>query len=116
MQGVPGAAEVVYEDFGMSKKIIKDEEDRRERRKKAAALITEADVVASISVPLDSGNDAALLVSPKTTNDEIDPSVVRSIARLPVYEMLKDYKNCELGTDDLEERTPELGEEIKGPP
>ncbi|KAE9157998.1 hypothetical protein PF002_g33223 [Phytophthora fragariae] len=30
--------------------------------------------------------------------------------------MLKDYKNCELGTDDLEERTPELGEEIKGPP
>ncbi|KAE9094623.1 hypothetical protein PF006_g24176, partial [Phytophthora fragariae] len=61
MQGVPGAAEVVYEDFGMSKKRIKDEEDRRERRKKAAALITEADVVASISVPLDSGNDAALL-------------------------------------------------------
>ncbi|KAE9068477.1 hypothetical protein PF010_g27049 [Phytophthora fragariae] len=116
MQGVPGAAEVVYEDFGMSMKIIKDEEDRRERRKKAAALITEADVVASISVPLDSGNDAALLVSPKTTNEEIDPSVVRSIARLTVYEMLKDYKNCELGTDDLEERTPELGEEIKGSP
>ncbi|KAE8958533.1 hypothetical protein PR001_g31022, partial [Phytophthora rubi] len=48
MQGVPGAAEVVYEDFGMSKRRIKDEEDRRERRKKAAALITEADVVASV--------------------------------------------------------------------
>ncbi|KAE8959375.1 hypothetical protein PR002_g30560 [Phytophthora rubi] len=93
MQGVPGAAEVVYEDFGMSKKRIKDEEDRRERRTQEAALVTEADVVASISVPLDSGRDAALLVSPVTTTEEVGPSVVRSIARLTVYEMLKDYKN-----------------------
>ncbi|KAE9165774.1 hypothetical protein PF005_g29467 [Phytophthora fragariae] len=116
MQGVPGATEVVCEDFGMSKKRIKYEEDRQERKDKEAALVTEADVVASISVPLDSGSNAALLVSRETTNEEIDPSVVRSIARLTVYEMLKDYKNGELGTDDLEERTPELGEEIKGPP
>ncbi|KAE9184551.1 hypothetical protein PF005_g21632 [Phytophthora fragariae] len=116
MQGVPGASEVVYEDFGMLKKIINDEEVRLEQRKKAAALITEADVVASISVPLDSGNDAALLVSPETINEEIYPSVVRSIARLTVYEMLKDNKNGELGTDVLEERKPDREEAIKKPP
>ncbi|KAE8991780.1 hypothetical protein PR003_g19168 [Phytophthora rubi] len=61
MQGMPGAAEVVYEDFGMSKKRIKDEEERQERKNKEAAVMAEADVVASISVPLDSGSDAALL-------------------------------------------------------
>ncbi|KAE8879464.1 hypothetical protein PF003_g36339 [Phytophthora fragariae] len=116
MQGVPGAAEVVYEDFGMSKKIIKDEEDRRERRTQEAALVTEADVVASISVPLDSGRDAALLVSPVTTTEEVGPSVVRSIARLTVYEMLKDYKNGKLGTVGPEERTPDREEAIKTPP
>ncbi|KAE9339762.1 hypothetical protein PR003_g10846 [Phytophthora rubi] len=116
MQGVPGAAEVVYEDFGMSKKRIKDEEDGLERENKAAALITEAEAVASISVPLDSGSDAALLGSPETTNEEIDPSVVRSIARLTVYEMLKDYKNGGLGTDGQEERTPDREEAIKKPP
>ncbi|KAE9057315.1 hypothetical protein PF010_g31424, partial [Phytophthora fragariae] len=115
MQGVPGAAEVVYEDFGMSKKIIKDEEDRRERRTQEAALVTEADVVASISVPLDSGRDAALLVSPVTTTEEVGPSVVRSIARLTVYEMLKDYKNGKLGTVGPEERTPDREEAIKTP-
>ncbi|KAE8966069.1 hypothetical protein PR001_g28524, partial [Phytophthora rubi] len=116
MQGVPGAAEVVYEDFGMSKKRIKDEEDRRERRTQEAALVTEADVVASISVPLDSGRDAALLVSPVTTTEEVGPSVVRSIARLTVYEMLKDYKNGKLGTVGPEERTPDREEAIKTPP
>ncbi|KAE8891266.1 hypothetical protein PF007_g1444 [Phytophthora fragariae] len=65
MQGVPGAAEVVYEDFGMSKKRIKDEEDRQERKNQEAALMAEADVVASIRAPLDSGSDAALLVPRK---------------------------------------------------
>ncbi|KAE9199557.1 hypothetical protein PF005_g15687 [Phytophthora fragariae] len=116
MQGAPGATEVVYEDFGMSKKRIKDEEDRQERKDKEAALITKAGVVASISVPLNSGSDAALLVSQETTNEEIDPSVVRSIARLTVYEMLKDYKNGEFATAGLEERTPDREEAIKKPP
>ncbi|KAE8996169.1 hypothetical protein PF011_g16016 [Phytophthora fragariae] len=116
MQGAPGATEVVYEDFGMSKKRIKDEEDRQERKDKEAALITKAGVVASISVPLNSGSDAALLVSQETTNEEIDPSVVRSIARLTVYEMLKDYKNGEFATSGLEERTPDREEAIKKPP
>ncbi|KAE9147360.1 hypothetical protein PF006_g7962 [Phytophthora fragariae] len=116
MQGVPGAAEVVYEDFGMSKKRIKDEEDRQERKDKEAALVTEADVVASISVPLDSGNNAALLVSRETTTEEVNPSVVKSIARLTVYETLKDNKNGELWRVGPEERKPDREEAIKTPP
>ncbi|KAE8959317.1 hypothetical protein PR002_g30580 [Phytophthora rubi] len=110
MQGVPGAAEVVYEDFGMSKKRIKDEENRQERRDKEVALVTEADVVANISVPLDSGNYAALLVSRETTTEEVNPSVVKSIARLTVYEMLKDYENGELWRVGPEERKPDREE------
>ncbi|KAE9283873.1 hypothetical protein PR003_g27005, partial [Phytophthora rubi] len=116
MQGVPGAAEVVYEDFGMSKKRIKDEENRQERRDKEVALVTEADVVANISVPLDSGNYAALLVSRETTTEEVNPSVVKSIARLTVYEMLKDYENGELWRVGPEERKPDREEVIKTPP
>ncbi|KAE9252235.1 hypothetical protein PF004_g2088 [Phytophthora fragariae] len=116
MQGVPGATEVVYEDFGMSKKRIKDEEDRQERKDKEAALVTEADVVASISVSLDSGSNAALLVSRETTTEEVNPSVVKSIARLTVYEMLKDYKNGELWKVGPDERKPDREEAIRTPP
>ncbi|KAE8972598.1 hypothetical protein PR001_g8530 [Phytophthora rubi] len=110
MQDVPGAAEVVYEDFGLSKRRNNADENQQERKNKEAALVMETDVLASISVPLDCVSDAALSVSPGTTDEEIDPSVARSIARVTVY------KNGELVTEGLVERTPDLEEAIKGPP
>ncbi|KAE8911201.1 hypothetical protein PF003_g4227 [Phytophthora fragariae] len=116
MQGVPGAAEVVYKDFGLSKRRNNADENQQERKNKEAALVTETDVLASISVPLDCVSDAALSVPPGTTDEEIDPSVARSIARVTVYKKLKDYKNGELVTEGLVERTPDLDEAIKGPP
>ncbi|GMF31232.1 unnamed protein product [Phytophthora fragariaefolia] len=92
------------------------DEDQQERISKASALVTETDVLASVGVPLSCASDAALSVSPETTDEEIDPSVMRSIARLTVYEMLKDYKTGALETEGLEERTPDLEEAIKRPP
>ncbi|KAE9160609.1 hypothetical protein PF004_g31119, partial [Phytophthora fragariae] len=105
-----------YEDFGLSKRRNNADENQQERKNKEAALVTETDVLASISVPLDGVSDAALSVSPGTTDEEIDPSVATSIARVTVYKKLKDYKNGELVTEDLVERTPDLDEAIKGPP
>ncbi|GMF32081.1 unnamed protein product [Phytophthora fragariaefolia] len=115
-QGVPGATEVMYEDLGLSKGRNNADEDQQERISKAAASVTETDVLASVGVPLSCASDAALSVSPETTDEEIDPSVVRSIARLTVYDMLKDYKNGDLEAEGLAERTPNLEEAIKRPP
>ncbi|GMF21852.1 unnamed protein product [Phytophthora fragariaefolia] len=115
-QGVPGATEVMYENFGLSKRRNNADEDQQERISKAAALVTKTEVLESVGVPLSCASDAALSVSTETTDEEIDPSLVRSIARLTVYEILKDYKNGDLEAEGLEERTLNLEEAIKRPP
>ncbi|GMF41058.1 unnamed protein product [Phytophthora fragariaefolia] len=108
MKGVPEAAEVAYEDFGLSRRKINAREDQQEQNKRATMLVTEADVLANIGAPLECVSGAALSVSPETTKEEIDSSVMRFIARLTVYEMLEDYKNGELVTEGVVERAPDL--------
>ncbi|GMF51827.1 unnamed protein product [Phytophthora fragariaefolia] len=109
----PLHAEVANEDFGLSTRRINASEDQQEQNKSATVLVTEADVLANIGAPLECVSGAALSVPPETTKEEIGSSVMRFIARLTVYEMLKDYKNGELVTEGLVEQAPGLDETNK---